>query len=217
MYNNADEIKRTMLRWLQNGGIKFSKEEVAIGNEVLFGTKMRRADLLLISGGETHAFEIKSDCDNTKKLVEQINDYVLTFNRVSVVTGPKLLNKILTILPPDVGIILVDNSDVCTIRKARKIRHLDKEYLSLFLDKATAGKLSGMSRFSRYTIGEVRQYTIKHCSYHQLCEAVYELLYKRYRTLYSNFLDETEGYAYSNDELKILCWKCYPHKLWILQ
>lgn len=61
--------------------------------EVVYGFENRRADFLKLDT-QSHAFEIKSDYDNTSRLSGQLAEYSKTFDFVTIVTTPKHLREV---------------------------------------------------------------------------------------------------------------------------
>lgn len=103
-------------------------------SEVTFAGFKRRADLLKINGS-THAYEIKSDLDNLKRLTSQISDYHETFDKVTLVTTKKHLKSARNHIKPYTGIILITSNEIKHIRPARSLKRLNKYFLSCFLSK----------------------------------------------------------------------------------
>lgn len=56
--------------------------------------------------GNSYAYEIKTELDNTNRLLDQISDYINVFEFVNVVIHEKHLQKIKLIVPRKVGIIV---------------------------------------------------------------------------------------------------------------
>ena len=127
---NATEIKLSLINWLLN---KY-QEDIILGNEVAYSPIIRRADLVMLHNNHSYAFEIKSDCDTTKRLNEQLNDYMKAFDFVFVVTTKLLFKEIKLSIPKNVGIIVVENK-VIQKRKAIQIKRLNKRFLAEFLDR----------------------------------------------------------------------------------
>ena len=61
-------------------------------------------------------FEIKSDCDNLERLPNQIQIYNAVFDRVTLVTGHRLLDKALPTIPEWWGIKLAETSSLGRLR-----------------------------------------------------------------------------------------------------
>ncbi len=61
--------------------------------------------------GNSYAYEIKTELDNTNRLLDQIYDYISVFEFVNVVIHQKHLKKIRSIIPRKVGIIVYKFTD----------------------------------------------------------------------------------------------------------
>lgn len=68
-----------------------------------------KADLVIINGTSS-VYEVKSELDSLDKLQKQLNSYSLLFDNIYVVIHPKFLEKVKTIVPPHVGIILLSEN-----------------------------------------------------------------------------------------------------------
>lgn len=78
-----------------------------------------KADFVMINGNGV-AYEIKTEHDNLNRLEEQIQEYYKAFDKVCVVTYAENVEKIETIVPDCVGIIvLTKRSALKTVRKAK--------------------------------------------------------------------------------------------------
>ncbi len=124
--SDAEYIKTRVIKWLLAGNLSFDASQDAIGAEVLFSANRRSADLLILSQ-EFHALEIKGYYDDPRKLEGQLDDYHKTFDKVSVITTPKHLNRITKIIKPYTGLILFDGETFKIIRLARQRKRLDKD------------------------------------------------------------------------------------------
>lgn len=127
----APELKLLLIKWLfENYNV------LAIGNEVSYSPSLRRADIVLVSDGFSYAFEVKSDSDNIKRLKEQLDDYIKTFDYTYVVTTQNLLSEVELCTPKKVGIIVCDKK-IQIIRKSKLVKTLNKRFLAEFLDRKT--------------------------------------------------------------------------------
>lgn len=111
-----------------------------IGNEIMYGTKRKVVDLLLVDKNELTAIEIKSDSDNTIRLSEQIKEYSKVFDKIFVISTPSHQKEISLILPKSIGLLVVNGQSITQMKVAKLIkRHNKKEILytipSLYLKK----------------------------------------------------------------------------------
>ncbi|MDR3026603.1 MULTISPECIES: sce7726 family protein [Chryseobacterium] len=88
-----------------------------------------RADIAVING-VMHAYEIKSEKDNLKRLENQLQEYYKFFEYVTVVTCEKYLNKVLEQFSDKCGVIVaLKKNNLITfkkIRRAKKNKCFDK-------------------------------------------------------------------------------------------
>ena len=199
---SADEQKRKLIQWLLNGGFSFDPQYDAIGNEVLFSQARRRADLLVLSDS-FHAIEIKGDSDNLTKLPEQLADYRITFDKVSVATTPKHIRRVRKIIPASVGIILVEAPDIEIIRKASLNRRLDKNSLLMFLDKKNLLRLL-TTKNRLLSVGEMRNMIAQKATTEMIRKVAYMRLHGIYSKLSQRFFSEIKGYPLLLDEIRSL-------------
>lgn len=201
--NDAEIIKRDLIRWLLAGGMGFQKSEDAIGNEVLFSRNWRRADLLLLSE-EFHAIEIKSDVDSLSRLTEQLIDYHRVFDKVSVVTTSKQLHGVQKSTTKKTGIILLDGDQPKIVRRAKLTKQLDKLELSRFLDKTTLIRMLGRGK-RKMSTDELRHQIANRLNIKEIRRVAYEALRQRYRKLFELFLCDVGDRQFGEDELRGLC------------
>lgn len=109
----ADVIKVRLIRWLQH----HNDSDLVLGNEVLYSTRQRRADLLMIKNQLLYAFEIKSEKDKVDRLDEQLEDYLSTFDFVYLVSTQKIKRNLKQALPKNVGFISIDHNNICVQKK----------------------------------------------------------------------------------------------------
>ena len=201
--SHAEYIKTRVIRWLLDGNLSFNASSDAIGAEVLFSPNRRSADLLILSQ-ELHALEIKGYYDDPRKLEKQLHDYHKTFDKVSVITIPKHLNRIYKIIKPHTGLILFDGETFKVKRLARQRKRLDKYSLLLFLHKNELNRLSKAKNSDGLSTDETRRLIVGRLTINEIREAAYSSLRERYGELFRFFLNDTGGNIIW-DELKGLC------------
>ena len=86
-----------------------------------------RADLAL-ANGRLVGFEIKSEKDNLKRWVSQMNAYLNVFDEVWLCVHGKHLEAALSITPKNIGIIVVDNFESLTVVRFAKKHTLNNAY-----------------------------------------------------------------------------------------
>jgi len=203
--SDAEYIKTRVIKWLIDGNLSFDISQDAIGAEVLFSANRRRVDLLILSQ-EFHALEIKGYYDDPRKLEGQLDDYHKTFDKVSVITTPKHLNRIYKIIKPYTGLILFDGETfkVKRLRLAKQRKRLDKYSLLMFLRKNELNSLSKVKNSDSLSTDEIRKLITGKLTISEIRKVAYSSLRKRYDELFRLFLNDTGGNVVW-DELKGLC------------
>jgi hypothetical protein len=78
-----------------------------------------KADLVILNGTST-VYEIKSERDNLDRLAAQLTSYFKVFARVNIITSESHVDAVLLNVPPDVGILLLNNRlKISTVREAQ--------------------------------------------------------------------------------------------------
>lgn len=106
---------------------KYCTSDTVILNE--FSTGRSIADIATFNGA-SKAFEIKSERDSDKRLLNQLNDYQSLFEECFVVVPVELHEKYLSIIDEHVGLIALEHSDMGSInlyqvRPAQKNESVD--------------------------------------------------------------------------------------------
>lgn len=96
-----------------------------------------RADIAVLNG-LIHGYEIKSSKDTLSRLPEQLAEYSRCFEKVSIITAPNHLDKLLVMLPDWCGVILATKGSkggvaFKTIRRAKKNPQLEIHAMAHFL------------------------------------------------------------------------------------
>lgn len=88
-----------------------------------FRVANRKADLVIIND-ESTVYEIKTDLDNLERIGSQIEAYTKLFDRVYVVTSPNKLSTIIELIPPEIGVLILNKRlTLSVIRKAQDNSH----------------------------------------------------------------------------------------------
>lgn len=108
----------------------------AIANKILLGrhslntshmlTEFRvgncKADVVVVNGTSA-VYEIKSELDSFSRLENQVKNYLKIFDYINVITSASQVNKLKSILPDKVGILLLTNRNtISTIRESKSNR-----------------------------------------------------------------------------------------------
>ena len=125
-YISADLIKSKLIDFLLND---FSND-FYIGNEVMYGTKRKLIDLLILKNNQLTAIEIKADNDDFRRIDEQIEESKKIFDYIIVCTTISHLEKAKQLLSEDIGIYTIEEQGIKKIRNPKKQIKLDKTELS---------------------------------------------------------------------------------------
>jgi hypothetical protein len=199
--NTAEHLKARFIEWLLKGNLSFDTTKDAIGVEVSFSANKRKADLVVM-GKELHAFEIKGDQDNLRKLKNQISDYNKTFDRVSIVTSIRHLVKIRKLVSRYTGLITVKDNNFKVIRKTKLRRRLNKQSLLMFFPKTEVASLLGLSKLDKYSTDKVR-FMAQKLSLRKIRRASLALLKKRYGKLFGLFMSDKGDIIHIDDLLSL--------------
>lgn len=201
--SDAEHIKTRVIKWVLDGNLSFDASRDAIGAEVLFSANRRSADLVILSQ-EFHALEIKGYYDDPRKLQGQLDDYHKTFDKVSVITAPKHINRIYKIIKPYTGLIVFDGESFKVRRLAKRRKRLDKYCLLMFLRKNELKSLSKVKNSDSLSTDEIRRLIVSRLTIGEIHQAAYSSLRNRYYELFRLFMKDTGGNIIW-DELKGLC------------
>ncbi|GEN29618.1 hypothetical protein HVA01_32640 [Halovibrio variabilis] len=97
----------------------------------------KRADIAVLNG-TFHCFEIKSSKDSIVRLPEQLSEYSKCFEKISIISAPNHIQKIMAILPPWCGLIVATKGAkgavaFKTIKRPRKNPNLEVTAIAHFL------------------------------------------------------------------------------------
>ena len=127
-----------------------------------FRVANRKADLVIIND-ESTVYEIKTDLDNLERIGSQIEAYTKLFDRVYVVTSPNKLSTIIELIPPEIGVLILNKRlTLSEIRTAQDNSHnidhkvvydalrLDEISEILTINKRPLARVSNAHRRSTY-------------------------------------------------------------------
>jgi len=118
----APELKALFIDYLLS-----TEEQIIIGNEITYGIKKRRLDILVINDF-LHCYEIKSESDGLDKLEQQYNDYKSIFDFVTIVAHEKHLATVKNkFRKTKVGIIGFDGYSFHSIKKHEIFKTKNKQ------------------------------------------------------------------------------------------
>ncbi|MEI8390374.1 MAG: sce7726 family protein [bacterium] len=205
----ANDIKIKLIQWLLE-----NESDFTLGNEVLFSSKLRRADLVMIKNNKTYAFEIKSDRDNTRNLESQLEDYLSTFDYTILVVTKKTEKHIKQYLSTNVGLYIIDDNGFQVIRKPIKTTKYNKMNLLEFLDKNSLIKLIAQKGLSKFSVFELRILALKKASIKTIRHLAIERLFERYSRLFNLFKIDIDDEVISKDDLLSLTGNIKTNKLY---
>ena len=85
-----------------------------------FRVSKAKADIVIINGTSS-VYEIKTEYDNLNRITDQLTEYKKAFDLINVVTCDKMLDKLLKLIPQDIGVItLSPKYTLKTVRNAQQ-------------------------------------------------------------------------------------------------
>jgi len=153
---SAESIKSQLIDFL----ITDFSNDLFIGNEVMYGTKRKLVDLLIVNKNQLTAVEIKADNDDMRKLQEQIEETKKIFNYIIVCTTITHLERAMHLLPADIGVFCASEQGITKIRKPKKQKKLDKTEI-LFSINSNYLKKNLKLTVNNVNSDEIRQQYIK--------------------------------------------------------
>lgn len=142
------EIRTALAQFLVS---EFDGPKPLLASEVRYGSEQRRADLVLINE-YSHAFEIKSDYDTTVRLSGQLDEYSQTFDYTFVVTTGAHIDRVRSIAPRKVGLLLYKDGAVTLLRRPQQSKRLSKPHLAASISRTTL--LEALPNIRRATSAE---------------------------------------------------------------
>lgn len=198
------EIKRLFLEYK----IPTLSHNAIVASEVPFFAFKRRADMVCV-GDFSSAYEIKGKGDSVDNIKEQLADYALVFDYVSVVVYESHIAKIRKFIPGKYGIIFVSKGrKIIEIRQPIQIRRLSRTALSSTLTIENIktifqGNYNSVQRFRSGDISATRAFAAKMLPKNKLREAFINQLKEKYNISYKMFRNEI-GDEIHVEDIKIL-------------
>lgn len=178
--------------------------EIILGNEVMYGTKRKLVDLLMLDTSNLIGIEIKSSTDDLRRLDKQIEEYSKIFNYTIICSTNKHFSELQKVIPKEVGLMLFTNDKIELKRKPRLKKTLDKKEILYTIPSSFLRKEYKIKNNSANS-DEVRSSLLK-LSHSQL----QTLLYRYFREkLYANFkmFSEIKGEQCHTDDIPLLSLK----------
>ena len=142
-----------------------------------------RADIISINGHIT-VYEIKTEYDNTKRLANQLENYLQYFEYVYIICDEKKVSKIIDMIPDDCGIYTYKkriNGRFTKIKNASRSRYLNK--------KAILTKISKKYKL-KYFLEENNDVIVKNTDLDTIYKVYKAYLKDTYYNKYSEMKDE---------------------------
>jgi nucleoid DNA-binding protein len=153
---SAEFIKSKVIDFLMDD----ISDNLCIGNEVMYGTKRKIIDLLILDNKKLIAIEIKADNDDLRRLQEQVNESKKIFDYIIVCTTLAHLDKTKQVLTDDIGIFSVNEQEIKKIRNPKKQKALDKTEMLFSISSNFLRKNSSLTAHN-INSDEVRQHYVK--------------------------------------------------------
>lgn len=119
---SAEYIKTKIIDFLIT-----NNHEIILGNEVMYGTKRKLVDLLMLDTSGLTGIEIKSSTDDLRRLEKQIEEYRKIFNYTIICATTKHFSEIKRLVPKGIGLLLYSNDKIELKRKPIIRKRLDKK------------------------------------------------------------------------------------------
>lgn len=183
-YHIADALKSAYIDYI----LEHFDNNVIIGHEVMYGSRGRFADLVVLYKGFTYAIEIKSDADSMQRIDNQLNAYKKIFNYVIVVCGEKHKNYLKNNLPQGVGLFVITNSYKIKriLRPKRETSTLDKKEMLFSIRSSYLAQKADFPVAKLDTDAVLAQYAKKRTSYIQ--EILYNYWYLKLGPAFAAFM-----------------------------
>ena len=171
--------------------------DLFIGNEVMYGTKRKLVDLLVLSNNQLTAIEIKADNDDLRRVQEQVEESKKLFNYIIVCTTIAHLEKTKQLLPDDIGIYCFNENGIDKVRKPKKQKKLDKAEI-LYSINANFLKKELSTSTNKINSDEVRQQYIKK-STDKIHTIFIDYMQRKIQSKYELFLRDRGEYTLIDD------------------
>ncbi|MCL2651706.1 MAG: sce7726 family protein [Candidatus Azobacteroides sp.] len=172
-------------------------DNLVIGNEVMYGTKRKLVDLLILNNNELIAIEIKTDNDDLRKIEEQVKESKKIFDYIIVCTTIAHLEKIMQLLSNDIGIYSINEQGIKKIRKPQKQKKLNKAEI-LFSINSNFLRKNLSTPSSNINSDEIRQYYNKE-SINKIHNLFIDYLQRKVHSKFNLFLQHRGEFTHIDD------------------
>ncbi|MEC4095395.1 sce7726 family protein [Myroides odoratimimus] len=176
-------------------------DSIIFGNEVMYGSKRKVVDLLMLNNSLIYGIEIKSSTDNLDRLEEQIEEYKKIFNYIIICTTNKHYLTVQKKISSDIGIILFTGDELFFKRKPRVRKKLDKKEILFSIPSDYLKKTFSITN-RKYNSDEIRE-TLLSQPTKKLQEILYLYLITKLTKNHSLFIKE-RGIETHIDDIPLL-------------
>jgi len=155
---NEQKIKEILISSLLTK--KIITNETTIINELPIEDAKRRIDLAIINKGKITAYEIKSDFDTLNRLEGQVHKYLEYCDKVVVISTKKHIHQVLTTLPENIEVLLIENSRIKVAKRGKSITPLEKSKNINLADRKELSRVVSIKtqikdKMSRYELEQI--------------------------------------------------------------
>jgi Holliday junction resolvase len=172
-----------------------------IGNEIMYGTKKKVVDLVIIKAGKTTAIEIKADGDDLRRVKHQTEEYKKVFDFVIVFTTETHLKRVVASVTEDVGVYAHEGQTIKIVRPPKRQKSLDKEEM-LFSMTAKYLRKNLCAKEKKLDPDSLRAFYAKK-SLQTIQQLFRDYLYKKIEVRYKLFL-QNRGTTTHIDDIPVL-------------
>ncbi len=190
------EIKVHLINWLLDN----RPSGTLIGSEVRFDFGSRRVDVITLNENIACAYEIKGIGDSLKRLSHQVDGYKKYFDECYIVCEKNNISAVRKIISRDIGIIVVDHTQVLPIRRSTRFKKLSKISLMSTVDISYMKQSLKPNKASKHELCEF--FSEKH-RLTEVKEISRKFLKKKLEIPFETFLKEV-GQEINHDDISTL-------------
>jgi len=191
--SSAEYIKSQLIDFY----ISELSDNLIIGNEVMYGTKRKLVDLLVLNNNQLTAIEIKTDNDDLRRIEEQVKESKKIFDYIIVCTTLTHLEKVIQLLSNDIGIYSINEQGIKKIRNPQKQKKLDKTEMLFSINSNFLRNNLSISA-SNINSDDVRQYFSKG-SINKIHTLFIDYLQKKTHSKFNLFLKHRGEFTHIDD------------------
>ena len=193
---SAISLKTRFLDYLLNPNPLTQNNSFCVGQELMYGSEKRMADMVLVIDHNLIAVEIKSQKDNLLRLPSQLASYQKVFDYTYIITTPHHLEGVKNNAMSECGIILYDNDTFTLIRRAVKSKMIEKREMLETMNLNYLRKTFSLK--SNLSSGEVKDLLMKKGQSH-IKKALFQFFQDRIHPRFLLFLQQKGEVCHSED------------------